>query len=607
MYTKMKKTIWILKKAVFFCFPYIMVNVLIRSFTTAISLLVNVVNKDIVNALDVSMGVGRVGSAFMGLVILYLVLYFIQGTSSFITVFGYNFFRFNVDLLFHKMFMWRTYKTAQEKFYDHKFMEKYSFVSANTSKISDYISALTNILFTDIGTIFGSMILFAIYEPVLILYSLAIVAGMVVLYSFITKKEYELDKKQVGEQRYHDYYKELLTGKASARELRVYQLQTFFYARWEEVYEKLRLERLKIALKKVFWDNIYTIARFLFRIAAIALLLSGVHSRRYDVGTFVMLFGLIETGFNSISSLASSIVGGAYKDAKYLNDYYDFVTPISNKEVKLLQKDSGSVGTENPFGSFRELSACNLSFSYPNAGRKAIDNVSFSIRRGEIVSILGYNGSGKTTLSKLLNGSLFPQEGAVMINGVPLCEGNQKEFFCYFGNAPQEFSHFSVSIRDFVGLGRIEKMQEEEQLNDAYDKAGMRNFINKYEKGDQTVVGKEYDDQGVDLSGGEWQRMVIASAYMGEPELLLMDEPTASIDPLKEMEMIRNFRENLRGKTAILISHRIGFARLADRIVMMENGRIAEEGTHEELLEKGGNYARLFNEQKRLYEEEARV
>ena len=194
-----------------------------------------------------------------------------------------------------------------------------------------------------------------------------------------------------------------------------------------------------------------------------------------------------------------------------------------------------------------------------------------------------------------------------MINGVPLCEGNQKEFFCYFGNAPQEFSHFSVSIRDFVGLGRIEKMQEEEQLNDAYDKAGMRNFINKYEKGDQTVVGKEYDDQGVDLSGGEWQRMVIASAYMGEPELLLMDEPTASIDPLKEMEMIRNFRENLRGKTAILISHRIGFARLADRIVMMENGRIAEEGTHEELLEKGGNYARLFNEQKRLYEEEARV
>ena len=107
------------------------------------------------------------------------------------------------------------------------------------------------------------------------------------------------------------------------------------------------------------------------------------------------------------------------------------------------------------------------------------------------------------------------------------------------------------------------------------------------------------------MAGGEWQRLIIASAYMGEPELLLMDEPTASIDPLKEMELIRNFRENLKGKTAILISHRIGFARLADRIVMMENGRITEQGTHEELLERNGYYASLFTEQKKLYEEGA--
>ena len=150
-------------------------------------------------------------------------------------------------------------------------------------------------------------------------------------------------------------------------------------------------------------------------------------------------------------------------------------------------------------------------------------------------------------------------------------------------------------------------MKDEDQLQTAYVKAGMDSFINKFENGDRTVLGKEYDDQGIDLSGGEWQRLIIASAYMGEPELLLMDEPTASIDPLKEMELIQNFRENLKGKTAILISHRIGFARLADRIVMMENGRIAEQGTHEELLKNGGYYARLFNEQKKLYEERAEV
>ena len=603
----MKKAVWVLGKAIRFCLPYILVNVLVLSLSAAIGLLMNVINRSIVNELIANTAIGTISSVFIGFVILYLVLYFIQHAGGFITVFGYNFYRLNVDCLFHKLFMWKSYRTPQEKFFDHEFMENYSFVCGNTSKISAYISTLSNILFSDIGTLLGSVILFARYEPWLILYSAAIAVGTTAMYSYISKKEYDLEKKQVSEQRFHNYYKEQLTGKDSAKELRVYRLQRFFYAKWKAIYEKLRLERLNMALKRVRLDNTYTIVRFLFRIAAIILLLIGVYFKRYDAGTFVMLFGLIETSANSIGSLAGSLVTGAYKDIKYLNDYYAFVMPISNEEIKALQKTQEFMDSDSPFGSFTELKAEKVSFTYPHADRKAIEDVSFSIKRGEIVSILGYNGSGKTTLSKLLNGSLIPQEGVVTLNGVPLCEGNKLGFYRYFGNAPQEFSRFSVSIRDLVGLGCVEKMKDEDQLQTAYVKAGMDSFINKFENGDRTVLGKEYDDQGIDLSGGEWQRLIIASAYMGEPELLLMDEPTASIDPLKEMELIQNFRENLKGKTAILISHRIGFARLADRIVMMENGRIAEQGTHEELLKNGGYYARLFNEQKKLYEERAEV
>lgn len=150
-------------------------------------------------------------------------------------------------------------------------------------------------------------------------------------------------------------------------------------------------------------------------------------------------------------------------------------------------------------------------------------------------------------------------------------------------------------------------MKDEVELAKAYRKAGMNDLIGGFEHRDQTILGKAYDDQGTDLSGGQWQRLIIASAYMGEPEILVFDEPTASIDPLKEMELIKDFRKNLSGKTAILISHRIGFARLADRIVMMENGRVAESGTHDELLATNGIYARIFKEQRKLYQEEVAV
>jgi len=599
---KMKKVLWIIGKALCFCFPYILVNILVLSASTVIGLAVNVVNKNIINELVANKAIGEISGIFIGLVAAYMILYFVQRASGFLEAFGGNFFRLNVDMLFHKMFMWKSYNTPQIRFFEHEFMEKYSFVSGSTNKISSYIGNLSNLIFTNIGTIAGTIVLFAMYEPWLILYSVIIAVSAVLLNGYITKKEYELDKKQIKEQRFHDYYKDLLTSKGPAKELRIYKFKVFIYGKWSAIYDKLRLERLKLSLQRTKLYNIYDIVKLGLRITTIALLLIGVYYKRYDVGTFVLLFGLIETCSNQINGFAYSVMSGAYKDIKYLNDYYDFITPVSNDEIKKLKKQK-TESDNLPFGEFSELKAEKISFTYPNGNKKVIDDVSFSIKKGEIVSILGYNGSGKTTLSKLLNGSLSPQDGIVVLNNVPVCNGNKTDIFRYFGIAPQEFSRFSMPIKELVGLGRIEKMNIKSELAKAYEKAGMNGFISKFTKGDETILGKEYDEEGVDLSGGEWQRLIIASAYMGEPEILLMDEPSASIDPLKEMEMIKNFHENLKGKTAILISHRIGFARLADRIVMMQDGKISEHGTHQELLALGGYYAKLFNEQKNLYEE----
>lgn len=601
----MKATRWILSKAVRFCFPYMFVFALVLLFDTIVTLAITYVNRGIVNALAESAALGKLSTLFIGLLIGYMVLYFVSRANGFLYTFGSNFFRLNVQELFHRIFMWKSNQTSQERFFEPLFWEKYTFVANNTHKIYQYIQNLFSMVFLQIGALAGSIVLFAVYEPFLILYALLIGIITFVLNGYISKKEYELDKKQIHEQRFHDYYKEVLTGKGNAKELRIYRLRNFFYAKWITVHEKLRLERLKLALKKTSLNNMQSLVMLGLRALSIGILLVGLYFCRYDLGTFVMLFGLVETCANQLGNLSLVVMGGAYKDTKYLQDYYAFVAPIDNEQIRTAQKSELPEEAPLPYGPFLELRAERVCFSYPKSDGKAVDDLSFSICKGEIISILGYNGSGKTTLAKLLSGSLTPQSGRVTLNGVQVTPENRDHVFLYFGVAPQEFPHFVLPLRDIVGLGRIEKLNDRHALDLAYEQADLGAFLSGYSKGEDTVLGKNYDDEGVDLSGGQWQRLILASAYMGQPEVLLLDEPTASIDPLKEMEMIRNFRSNLAGRTAILISHRIGFARLADRIIMMEGGRIVEQGSHEELLQKNGSYAKLFLTQKALYEEES--
>lgn len=599
----MKKTYWIIGKAFRFCAPYILVNITVMMLTTGLSLSVTVLNQSVINELVNSISAGCIGTSFIILVAVYMVLYFLQSSGGFLLAYGSNFFRLNVDSLFHRIFMCKSNQTPQELFFNSEFMTKYEFVSGNTNRISSFIGNWCSLLFLKISALVGSIVLFAVNEPRLIIY--AIVIGIMTLrinYVF-SNKEYELDKSQANGQRFHNYYKGILTEKKSAKELRVYGLEEFFYNKWQAIYNTLRIEQLELNLRKIDISNSHKVIKLLLRFGAIVLLMAGVYDRRYDLGTLVMLLGLTNKCVEQVDGLAQNLMQGSYKDVKYLNDYYDFVYPITNEKIKEILNGKQNSPYKLSYGDFFELKANHVTFSYPNGNKNAVEDVSLEIRKGEIISILGYNGSGKTTLSKLLSGSLFPQSGQVSINNVPITKENQRDMFTYFGIAPQEFPHFILPLRDVVGLGCIEKMNERSELELTYEKSGLSHLIQKYSKGENTVLGKEYDEEGVELSGGEWQRLIIASAYMGQPEVLILDEPTASIDPLKEMEMLHNFRKNLGGKTAILISHRIGFARFADRIIMMENGKIAEQGSHEELLQMDGIYARLFKVQKELYEE----
>lgn len=600
---KHKKVSKVIINAFQFCWPYIILNVLIVSITTIVALSINFINKDIINQLSYDTLQGELSAAFVGLVLMYAFCFLFQKISGFLGALGYNFYQLKVEQFFQDVFNWKSFKCNQEKFFETEFLEQYSFAQKGIKRISSHINNLIHLMFSNIATIATTVVVFWSYSPVSIALMLVVAIVSFVLNRYIYNKEYVLAKEQIHSQKEHDYYKGLLVDKGNAKELRIYNTKNTFYSLWQNLREKLRLERLTLSLKKIKLNTLNSLFKLLIQVLSTLFLLVGALNEYYDVGTFILLFGFINSYCERIDSLSRSIVAGTYKDVKYIVDYYDFVYPL-NKEDFYRARNLRQERFNLAWGEFKELSLHNVSYNYPNSNVKAIDNISISLKRGEIISILGYNGSGKTTLSKIMSGCLFPQQGDMIFNGVRIDEENKSLLHPYFGHAPQEFSRFSMTIDEYINL-RLSSYSDvlmNERPFEVYQQLSMTDFVNQYPEGKNTILGKAYSSKGVDLSGGEWQFLNIASSFAGEPEILLLDEPTASIDPLKEEQIIKTLRNITGNQTVVLISHRLGFARLADKIILMEHGKIIEQGNHDELIESKGAYYNMFAEQKKLYE-----
>jgi len=598
----MKKTLWIVTKIIRHRFKYIFGLVFTFLVSSFIAVLVNLLNKSVINTLIRDTELNELSALLIGLVIAYITVSFLSNFLGFLQAFANNLFRLKVDVFMQEVLMKKSINSSQERFYEASFLDKYTFVFGNVYNGSSFIFKLVTLLFSNLAIIFSSAAIFIKYQPWLLIYIFLIFA-IVTLQTIVSSKiRYSFSKKHNNKRRYSGYYSELFLKKPSAREMRIYNFSDVIYKKWNKINTDYANENVKVNRRLISFDKVLEIIRMLIRFGVMSLLIINIRNGDLDVGTFVMLIGLIETCAGSISSFTENIFSGAFYESKYFNDYYDLVYPISSKEIKEALNNKIPHELKLFADSFKELRVDGLSFIYPNSEKEVLKNVSFTIKKGEIISILGYNGSGKTTLSKLLYGGFGPKKGYVSINGELISDYNVETVSKYFGIAPQEFSKFSLPVRKIVGLGCIEKMDDDTLISEAYERAHLQNLINKLSNGDLTIIGKEYDSDGVDLSGGEMQSIILSSAYMGNPELLILDEPTASIDPIKEMTMLEGFRRTLAGKTAILISHRIGFARLADRIILMKEGQIVEEGTHEELLNQNGYYAEMYNKQKALYE-----
>jgi len=271
-------------------------------------------------------------------------------------------------------------------------------------------------------------------------------------------------------------------------------------------------------------------------------------------------------------------------------DYYDKYSALSEDEY----------GTDDALPDDFTIEFKDVYFTYPGTDKEVLRGLSFAAKNGEKLSVVGQNGEGKTTMVKLLLGLFKPDAGEILIGGKPLQLYSQTARRRMFGAVFQDFVRYSVSFNENVGVGNAEKIDDAEAIEAAVKKGKADAFADGLPNGRDTLLGRDFDG-GVDLSGGQWQRVAIARAFMGDKPILVLDEPTSQLDPMAESEIYADFAEMSAGKTALFITHRLGSTLITDRILVVTDGKIAQSGTHNELMAAGGLYADMFNAQKQWY------
>ncbi len=405
-------------------------------------------------------------------------------------------------------------------------------------------------------------------------------------------KLYNWQRRVTQDERKSRYYGWILSTYAYAKEIRLFNLGSLFLKRYADLRGKLRSERLKISrdrsLAELFTQTVGVLVVF----GAYGFIVYRAIHGVITIGDLVMYFQAFRQAVSYLRNILNG-VAGLYEDNLFLNNLFEFLDlkPIVVDPIK-------PVSVPSPIKDGVVFNS--VSFQYPSIARSALDDVSIRFNPGEVTALVGKNGSGKTTLIKLLCRLYDPSTGSVTIDGVDLREFNTVELRGQISVLFQDYVRYQMMVNENIWFSDTTEPLDQDRIKNAAQRAEIEEVINRLPNGFETVLGKWFDDS-VELSEGEWQKIAFARTLNKDAQIIILDEPTSAMDAETEHEIFRRLKPLVRDKIIILISHRFSTVRAADRIYILDGGRISEQGSHGELLRQNGYYARLFRESSEFY------
>ncbi len=473
-------------------------------------------------------------------------------------------------------------------------MGKAAYVLLNAENLELYLGAINNGVVFLIQLVITAFIISTL-NPLIIILILVVSVTSMMINLRTQKKNYDLQSEIMPLERRWKYLTELTENLIYGKEVRIYNLQDYIIGKGRENRDRYRVKFNKKARNTQISNLISIILTAAQEVVILIWLAASVIGGATTIGSFTLLLNASRQFAQSFGMLSGEVVN-LYKNDNFINEYFKFLKYESR--LRSTRKKDTNIDRTKP----GVLEFCNVSFKYPNSEQYVLKNVSMTLNPGEKVSIVGENGAGKTTFVKLLMRLYDVTEGEILYNGRNIKDYDYDDYMDVFSTVFQDYKIFALSVYENITFQ--ENLKEKEPVNDIFKEYGVWDKIASLPNQGETILSREFAEDGMELSGGQQQRLALCRAAYKNAPVVILDEPTANLSPVAEHNIYQHFNGMVKNKTALYISHRLSSSKFCDKICVFHEGGIIEYGSHNELMEKNGLYAEMFKLQAQYYVEE---